>query len=81
METVPITSERKAQLDDYARRHGQDPATALDQALADWLDEERCDFDEAVEGIRRGFEDVKAGRTRPAAEFFAEARRKHGFPG
>jgi hypothetical protein len=53
----------------------------LDEALADWLNEEQNDFGEAVEGIRRGSEDVKAGRTRPAAQFFADVRRKHGFPG
>ncbi len=35
------------------------------------------DFKEAVEGIRRSYEDVKAGRTRPAAEFLAELRRKY----
>ena len=81
METVPITPERKAQLDDYARRHGKNSAAALDELLADSLDEEGRDFDEAVEGIRRGLDDVKAGRTRPAAEFLAEVRRKHGFPG
>lgn len=34
MEMLPLTPERKAQLDDYARRHGQDTATALDEALA-----------------------------------------------
>lgn len=78
---IPITPERKAQLDDYARRHGQDSASALDEAMAEWLEGERDDFEEPVEAIRRGFEDVTARRTRPAVEFFAEARRKHGFPG
>jgi prevent-host-death family protein len=32
------------------------------------------------EGIRQGLEDVKAGRTRPAREFFAEFEAKHGIP-
>jgi predicted transcriptional regulator len=81
METVPISPERKKQLDDYARRHGQDAATALDEVLGEWLAEERKDFEESVEAIRRGFEDVRAGRTRPAVEFFADVRRKYGFPG
>jgi prevent-host-death family protein len=31
------------------------------------------------EGIRQGLEDVKAGRTRPAREFFAEFEAKHGL--
>jgi len=32
------------------------------------------------EGIRQGLEDVRAGRTRPAAEFFEEFRAKHRIP-
>jgi predicted transcriptional regulator len=71
METISLKPERKAQLDEYAQRHGQDPATALDDVLAACLEWDRQDFDEAVDGICRGVEDVKAGRTRPAGEFFA----------
>ena len=41
---------------------------------------ERQDFAEAVDGIRQGHEDVRAGRTRPAAEFLADLRRKHDLP-
>jgi predicted transcriptional regulator len=81
MEMIPLTPERKAQLDEYARRHGQDFAEALDDVLAAYLDWERQDFEEAVDGIRRGYEDVEAGRTRPAEQFLDELRRKYGFPG
>jgi len=49
--------------------------------LAAYLDWEHQDFEEAVEGIRHGYEDVIAGRTRPAAEFLVEMRQKHGIPG
>jgi predicted transcriptional regulator len=66
MDTIPLKPERKAQLEEYAQRRGQDPAIALDEALAAYLEWERQDFEESVEGIRRGHEDVKAGRTRPA---------------
>jgi hypothetical protein len=45
-----LTPERKAQLDDYARRHGQDPVAALDDALAIYFDWDRQDCQEAVEG-------------------------------
>lgn len=31
METITLKPERKAQLEDYAQRHGQDPAVALDE--------------------------------------------------
>ena len=77
MEMMPVKPERKAQLEEYAKRRGQDPATALDDALATYLEWERQDFAEAVEGIRRGLEDVKAGRTRPASDVLADLRRRH----
>ncbi len=80
MDMIPLKPERKAQLEEYAKRRGQDPATALDDALAIYLEWERQDFAEAVEGVRRGYEDVKAGRTRPATEFLADLRRKHDLP-
>ena len=69
-----------AQLEEYAQRRGQDPATALDDALATYLEWERQDFEDTVVGIGQGYEDVKAGRTRSAAEFLAEVRQKHGVP-
>lgn len=31
------------------------------------------------EGVRQGLKDAKAGRTRPAREFFAEFEAKHGI--
>ena len=80
MDILPIKPERMAQLEEYARRHGQDTAAALDEVVATYLEWERQDYEEAVEGVRRGYEDVKAGRTRPAAEYLEELRVKHGFP-
>ena len=71
MNSITLKPERQAQLEEYAGRHGQDPATALDEAVAAYLEWERQDFVEAVEGIRHGYEDVGAGRTRPAEEFLA----------
>jgi predicted transcriptional regulator len=80
MDVIPIKPERKAQLEEYAQRHGQDTAAALDEALAEYLNWERLDYEESVAAIHRGYEDMKAGRTRPAAEFFEELREKYGFP-
>jgi len=54
MEMLPVTQERKAQLDDYARRHGQDIAAALDDVLAKYLEWEREDYEESVVAARRG---------------------------
>jgi hypothetical protein len=72
MDVIPIRPERKAQLEDYAQRHGQEPAAALE-----W---EQQDYQEAVEGIRQGYAEFKAGRARPVEEAFEELREKHGLP-
>jgi predicted transcriptional regulator len=76
IDMIPLTPERKAQLEEYAKRRGQEPAAALDEALAAYLEWERQYFAEAVEGVGRGYEDLRAGRTRPAAEFLADVRRR-----
>jgi predicted transcriptional regulator len=81
MEVIPIKPERKAELDNYAQRYGQSATDALDEALGAYLGWERTDYQETVKGIRQGYEDVKAGRTRPAAEFLTEMRRKYGISG
>jgi hypothetical protein len=52
MDMIPLKPERRAQLEEYAKRRGLDPATALDDALATYLEWERQDFAEAVEGVR-----------------------------
>jgi hypothetical protein len=80
MEMLPVTPERKAQLDDYAQRHGQDTAAALDDVLATYLEWELRDYNETVETVLEAYEDVKAGCTQPAGEFLEELRVKHGFP-
>src|SRR5438093_11733568 len=48
LETIPLKPERKAQLEEYAKRRGQDPETALDEALATYLEWERQDFAQTV---------------------------------
>jgi predicted transcriptional regulator len=80
MDAIPIKPERQAQLEDYAQRRGKDTAAALDDALAEYLEWERQDYQEAIEGIRQGYEDVNAGRTQSAEEAFEELRVKHGLP-
>jgi predicted transcriptional regulator len=80
MHMIQLKPERKAQLEEYAKRRGQEPAAALDDALAAYLEWERQDYAEAVEGVGRGYKDLRAGRTRPADEFLADLRRKHDLP-
>jgi hypothetical protein len=80
VETLPVKPERLVQLEELARRRGKSTADALDDVLADYLEWERQDYQEAVEGIRQGYEDVKAGRSEPADPFLDEFARKHGLP-
>jgi predicted transcriptional regulator len=76
---MPLKTERMEALEEYAMRHGQAPADALDEVVASYLEWEKQDFQEAAEGITRGLEDVRAGRTRPAKEFLDELGAEHGF--
>ena len=78
---MPLKPERKAQLEEYAKGHGQDAAQALDDVLADYFAWEEQDYQASVEAIRRGYDDMKAGRTKPAEEVHQVLRRKYGFPG
>ena len=80
MDMLPVKPERKAQLDDYAQRHGQDAVAALDDVLADYFAWEQQDYREALEGIQRGYEDTQAGRVQSMEEFFEDLCVEHGFP-
>ncbi len=80
MATLSVKPERLAQLEEFARRRGKSTDDALDDALAEYLEWERQDYQEAVEGIRQGLEDVRAGRTAPAEQFLDEFARTHGLP-
>ena len=79
MKTIPLKPERQAELEEFARQRGKAPSDALDEAVGAYLEWERQDFEEAVQGIQQGYEDVKAARTRPVDEFLDELRGKHGF--
>ncbi len=80
MDAISLKPERRAQLEAFAREHGQNPTDTLDDALAVYLEQERQDFADAVTGIERGYADVRAGRTRPAQDFLNDLRRKHDLP-
>ena len=80
MDALPLKPERLAQLEEFARRRGKSTADALDDALADYLAWERQDYQEALDAVRQGHEDVKAGRAVPADQFLDEFARKHGLP-
>lgn len=58
--------------------NGKAEMVLLDAESYDYILEK--DRLEAAEGIRKGMEDVKAGRVRPAEEFFKEFFAKYNIP-
>jgi len=79
MDTLPVKPERLVQLEEFARRRGKSTADALDDVLADYLEADLLDHQDAIEGVRQGYQDVKAGRTSPADAFLDEFAQKHGL--
>lgn len=79
MDMMPVKPERKAQVEAYAKEHGQSAAEALDDLLAAQLEADQREYDETVQGALRGYEDVKAGRTSSPDEVFNWLREKHGL--
>ena len=73
----PVTLER---LREKAAREGQEAEAVAAALLVQALEWEAQDQAEAIEGVRRGLEDVAAGRVRPLAEFIQEQRAKHNLP-
>ena len=80
MDTLPVKPERLVQLEEFARRRGKSTADALDDVLADYLEADRQDYQDAVAAVRQGYQDVKAGRTTAVEPFLDEFARKHGLP-
>ncbi|HKW19536.1 MAG TPA: hypothetical protein VJO35_18650 [Terriglobales bacterium] len=54
--------------------------TLRDEAPDDYSEWECQDFSEAVEGIRKGYEDVKGGNVRLAVCVLEDLRRKYDIP-
>jgi predicted transcriptional regulator len=79
MQTIPLKPERKAQLEAYAELHDQSPEEALDDLLAAQLEWEDEDHEDTVAALLEAEADIKAGRTRPAAEVYEAMRLKHGL--
>jgi predicted transcriptional regulator len=78
--TIELSSERKAQLLDYAARQGKDITAALDEVLAAWFEEECRDYAQAVDGTHEGYADLRAGRVQSAESVFEDIRIRHSLP-
>lgn len=56
------------------------PAVVVQEVHAYWQILDRLDRLEAIEGIRRGLEEMRRGEGIPAEEVFAELRAKYDLP-
>ena len=67
--SITLSPETEAMLHERAEQTGEDPNALAEVMLQQQLERDRKDYAEAVEGIRRGFEDSDAGRTLTLEEF------------
>ena len=51
MDTLPVKPERLVQLEELARRRGKSTADALDDVLADFLEADMLDYQDAVHSL------------------------------
>lgn len=79
--TIVLTEQTETRLREKAEREGQDMNAIADALLANALNWDAREREEAAEGIRRGLEDFAAGRYSPASQVFADIRARHGIPG
>lgn len=77
---VTLSPELEALLRDKAARLGQNVDLVASQLLADALEWERQDSQEAIKGIQQGLDDFEAGRFRSFDKFAEEQRRKYNLP-
>jgi predicted transcriptional regulator len=76
---VTLSPELEALLRDKAARLGQNVDLVASQLLADALEWERQDPQEAIKGIQQGLDDFEAGRFCSFDEFADEQRRKYNL--
>ncbi|MDF0551612.1 hypothetical protein [Kamptonema sp. UHCC 0994] len=76
---VTLSPELEAQLRDRAIRKGQDVNLLASELLANVLEWEAQDSEEAIEGIQQGLDDFVAGQFRSFDEFAKEQRRKYNL--
>ena len=74
--TITLSPQTEALLNEHAARVGADPNALAEKMVSGCLEWERRDYEDAVAGIRRGFEDSDAGRMKSAQEVHQRLREK-----
>ena len=70
--TIVLSEQTETRLREKAEREGQDMNAIADDLLANALDWDAREREEAAEGIQRGLDDFAAGRCSPASQVFAD---------
>lgn len=77
---VTLNSKLEALLYSRAAKQGQDINFIVSELLANILDWEEKDSEEAIKGIQAGLNDFEAGRFRSFQDFTEEQRLKYNLP-
>lgn len=81
MSAIPLNPGLQAELERlerFAEAHGQSPASALQDAVKNYL-EAQDSFEDDTAAIERGYRDMKAGRTMTLDQFEQHMRLKYGI--
>ncbi|WP_434683847.1 hypothetical protein [Pseudanabaena minima] len=77
---ITLNPKLEALLHSRAAKQGQDVNFIASELLANILDWEEKDSEEAIKGIQVGLDDFKAGRYRSFQDFAEEQRHKYNLP-
>lgn len=75
--TITLDLETEAKLREKADREGQEPDVVAKMLLADVLDADAREHQEAVAAVREALE---SGPGKPIEQYIVEQRAKHGYP-
>ena len=77
---VTLNPKLEALLYSRAAKQGQDVNFIASELLANILDWEEKDSEEAIKGIQTGLDDFEVGRYRSFQDFAEEQRHKYNLP-
>ena len=78
--TIELNPDAEERLRDKAAREGRRAEAIAAHVLANALEDEAREWAAALEGVRQGLEDSRAGRATPLEEWDAQMRAKYGIP-
>jgi hypothetical protein len=77
---VTLNPRLEALLHSRATKQGQDVDLVVSELLANILDWEEKDSEEAIKGIQTGLDDFESGRYRSFQDFAEEHRHRYNLP-